>query len=133
MEHFGENFYVIGDCAFENTKHMVTLFKKLALETLPDDKEGFNTYMGRLHFTSEHTIGMLKGHFQFLMSIPMIDNGSTSLRRILRYCALLIVVLYSTIYYWRLGKIQSCRSGMTEMISYQMTRAMWRMLMLASM
>jgi hypothetical protein len=42
-------------------KHMVTLFKKVALQTLPDDKEGFNTDMGRLRITSEHMIGMLKG------------------------------------------------------------------------
>jgi DDE superfamily endonuclease len=82
--YFGKTQFVVGDCAFKNTNTMVISFKKLARQTLPDDQEGFNTYMGRLRITSEHTIGMLKGRFQFLRSIPMlITNSPNSLRCIL--------------------------------------------------
>jgi DDE superfamily endonuclease len=71
-EYFGENFYLVGDCAFENTKAMVTSYKKVAGQTLHEHKEGFNTYVGRLCISFEHTIGMLKGRFQFLQLIPMV-------------------------------------------------------------
>jgi DDE superfamily endonuclease len=83
--YFGKNQCIVGDCAFENTNHMVTSYKKLYKQTLPNDNEGFNTYMGKIQITSEHTIGMLKGRFQFLRLIPMIiDNSPNSIRHILR-------------------------------------------------
>jgi DDE superfamily endonuclease len=65
-KYFGDNYFVLGDSAFENTNTMVTSFEKLSRESLSKEKEGFNTYVGRLRITSEHTIGMLEGRFQFL-------------------------------------------------------------------
>jgi hypothetical protein len=45
----------------------------------------FNTHLGKLRVTSEHTIGMLKARFPFLRSIPMvITDHANSMRRILR-------------------------------------------------
>jgi DDE superfamily endonuclease len=79
--YFAKNQFVVGDCAFDNTNTMVTSFKKLAKQTLPDDQ----AYMGRLGITLENTIGMLKGCFQFLHSIAMlITNNPNLLRHILR-------------------------------------------------
>jgi DDE superfamily endonuclease len=72
LEYFGENGYLLGDCAFENTRGMVTSFKKLGGQQLDPNQEGFNTHVGKLRITSEHTIGMLKARFQFLRSIPML-------------------------------------------------------------
>jgi DDE superfamily endonuclease len=77
--YFGKNQFVVGDYAFENTNTIVTSFKKLARQTLPEYQEGFNTYMGRLRITSEQTIGMLKGRFQFLRSILMLITNSPNL------------------------------------------------------
>jgi DDE superfamily endonuclease len=80
-----ENGYLLQDCAFENTRGMVTSFEKLTGISLDPNQEGFNTHVGRFRIMSLHTIGMLKGRFQILQSIPMvINNSSNSLRHILR-------------------------------------------------
>jgi hypothetical protein len=52
---------------------------------MPKDHEEFNTHLGKLRITSEHTIGMLKARFPFLRSIPMVINDhKTSMRKVLR-------------------------------------------------
>jgi DDE superfamily endonuclease len=68
-------------------------FKKITGIPLDPSQEGFNTHVGWLCITSEHTIGMLKGRLQILRSIPMvIMNRTTSLRRILRLIDCCIII-----------------------------------------
>lgn len=84
-EYFGDHFYLVGDSAFENSNTVVASFKKPAGHRIPEEQERFNTHMGKLRVTSEHTIGLLKGRFPFLRSIPMtIKDNKNSVRRILR-------------------------------------------------
>jgi hypothetical protein len=84
-EHFGQSFYLIGDSAFQNSPTMVASFRAAQGHALEPDKEKFNTILGKLRVTSEHTIGILKARFPILRSIPMkITDSRKSLIRILR-------------------------------------------------
>ena len=83
-EYFGEHFYIIGDSAFENSPTMVATFKCPKGHTLPPDEEKFNKTLSKLRVTSENTIGILKAHFPFLRSIPMvITDHKNSIQQIL--------------------------------------------------
>ena len=81
----GQKYFLLGDSAFANSESVVTSFKAPRGHALTPEQEAFNTKVGNLRVTSEHTIGMLKARFPFLRSIPMkITDDPKSLRRILR-------------------------------------------------
>ena len=80
----GQKYFLLGDSAFANSESVVTSFKALRGHALTPEQEAFNTQVGNLRVTSEHTIGMLKACFPFLRSIPMkITDDPKSLHRIL--------------------------------------------------
>ena len=86
QEYFGKHYFLVGDSAYLNGDQMVSSYKKLSGQQLPRDQEQFNTLMGKLRITSEHTIGMLKGRFPILRGIPfVITHKKKSMRRVLQY------------------------------------------------
>ena len=93
LDYFGRAYYLVGDSAFTNLSTVVSAFKKPAGRVLPREEERFNTLLGRLRVKSEHTIGILKGRFQFLTMIPMIITSKrNSLKRILRFIDACIIL-----------------------------------------
>ena len=93
QKYFGRHFYLLGDSAFQNSPTVVAAFKTPQGTTLTPCQESFNTEMGRLRVTSEHTIGILKARFPFLRCIPMvITNKKKSVRRILQYVDCCIIL-----------------------------------------
>jgi hypothetical protein len=90
---FSPRQYMLGDSAFENEWFMVASYRKPALVSIPREHKVFNDAMKPLRVISEHTIGILKGHFQWLRSIRCrIDSNDKSLQRILEYidCAIIL-------------------------------------------
>ena len=76
-----------------NSSTVVASFKAPRGHELTEEQMKFNTHLGKLRVTSEHTIGMLKGRFPLLRSIPMvIDNSKKSVRRILKYIDCCIIL-----------------------------------------
>jgi hypothetical protein len=64
---------------------VVSSFKCASGHSLPADKEKFNKILAKPRVITEHTIGMLKGRFQFLKSMPMkITDKKKSVKKILR-------------------------------------------------
>lgn len=98
--YFGNNFYLLSDSALTNSSTVVSSFKCAKGHKLPVIQEEFNTLLGRPRVLAEHTIGMLKGRFQILKSIPMvITNRKKSVKRILRIidcCVILHNLLIDT-------------------------------------
>ena len=85
QRYFGEHMYLLGDSAYANTSFCVSAYKAVRNSSLTEDQKKFNTLVGKARVTSEHTIGILKGRFQWLKSIPMVINDNkNSVRRILR-------------------------------------------------
>ena len=93
------NYYLIEDSAFSNTPTVVSAFKAYNCNALEKEKEDFNSVLGRLRVTSEHTIGILKGRFPFLKCIPMkLTKKRKSMKRILQIidsCIILHNILLS--------------------------------------
>ena len=93
------NYFLIGDSAFSNSPTVVSAFKAYNCNSLEKDKEDFNTILGRLRVTSEHTIGILKGRFPILKCIPMkLTERRKSMKRILQMiesCIILHNILLS--------------------------------------
>jgi len=84
-EYFGNHFFLLADSAITNSSTVVASFKCPQGHTLTPEQERFNSLLGSCRVTSEHTIGILKGRFQFLRGIPMkVTNKKKSIRRILR-------------------------------------------------
>jgi DDE superfamily endonuclease len=91
--HFSPREYCIGDSAFENSRFMVSAFKKPRGEPIPKAHEKFNEKLARLRIISEHCIGILKGRFPWLRSIRMkITEEKKSLRRILHLLEATVIV-----------------------------------------
>jgi len=83
--YFGSFYYLLSDSALTNSPTVVTSFKCATGHKLPIVEETFNTLLAKPRCISEHTIGMLKGRFQILKSIPMkITEKKKSVKRILR-------------------------------------------------
>ena len=98
--YFGERYFLIADSAMENSASCVSSYKAPRGHELTAEQVKFNTVAGRLRVTSEHTIGILKGRFPWLRSIPMIiTNNERSLTKILKYidCC---VVLHNLLLNW---------------------------------
>jgi len=84
-DYFGTSFYLLSDSALTNSSTVVSSFKCANGQQLPPIQEKFNTCLAKPRVISEHTIGMLKGRFQILKSIPMkVTNSKKSIKRILR-------------------------------------------------
>jgi len=83
--YFSENKFNIGDSAFSNSPFMVSSYKKQTGEEIPDEHDRFNKLFSKVRMRSEHTIGILKGHFPWLRSIRMkITKNKRLLRHVLR-------------------------------------------------
>ena len=91
--------YRKSDSAFSNSPTVVSAFKAYNCNSLEKDKEDFNTVLGRLRVSSEHTIGILKGRFPILKCIPMkLTERRKSMKRILQMiesCIILHNILLS--------------------------------------
>ena len=91
---------MLSDSAISNSSSVVASFVCPKGHKLPERQEQFNTLLGRARVLSEHTIGMLKGRFQLLKSMPMvINNSKKSVKRILRIidcCVILHNLLIDT-------------------------------------
>ena len=71
--------------AVANSSTVVSSYKCSSRHTLTTEQEKFNTLLGKPRVLAEHTIGMLKGRFQFLRRIPKkITSKTSSLRGILK-------------------------------------------------
>jgi hypothetical protein len=93
--HFGTKYYLLGDSAFENSPTVVSAFKNPRGHAMTDDQRRFNTHLGRLRVTSEHTIGILKGRFAWLQNIPMIiTDDPRSVAKILK-CIDCCIILHN--------------------------------------
>lgn len=80
---FSSGEYLVADSAFSNTTFIVPAYKKFA-----DGGEGkveFNTLLGTVRVLSEHTIGIWKGRFPWLRSIPIKVSNKSSMLRLVRY------------------------------------------------
>lgn len=98
--YFGNNFYLLSDSAITNSSSVVSSFVCPKGHKLTALQEDFNTLLGRARVLAEHTIGVLKGRFQILKSIPMvITDKKKSVKRILRIidcCVILHNLLIDT-------------------------------------
>ena len=91
--HFSGTEYMIADSALENCTFMVSAFKKPPLKELPRENERFNTKLASARIIAEHTIGLLKGRFQWLKNIRhMVTDDKQSMLFILKLidCCMII-------------------------------------------
>ena len=81
----GSDVACLASQGVENSNSVVASFKAPCEHELALEQSQFNTHVGRLQVTLEHTIGVLKGRFPWLRSMPMIitDNEKT-LHKILK-------------------------------------------------
>jgi hypothetical protein len=71
-DFFSAGEYLLGDSAFSNRSTVVPAFKKLGNTIeLPLEKKHFDTLLASARVLSEHTIGIWKGRFPWLRSIPI--------------------------------------------------------------
>ena len=92
-EYFDESQYILSDSALENSKYVVSAFKKPPAQEMPNDRERFNTKLAKARIYSEHTIGILKGRFQWLKEIGMlVTEEKKSMVRILKYIDCCIIL-----------------------------------------
>jgi hypothetical protein len=92
-QYFGPQQFLVADSALPNSPTVVSAYKCPNGHSLNMDQSLFNTHLGRIRITSEHTIGILKGRFPWLKSIPMvITERASSVRKILQYIDCCIVL-----------------------------------------
>jgi hypothetical protein len=86
-EHFfSPEEYLLGDSAFLNRIYLVPAFKKLGNQTdLRKEESGCNKCHSGVHVKSEHTIGIWKGRFPLLHTIPIRVTNRCSMRRLIQY------------------------------------------------
>ena len=99
-EHFSRAQYLLSDSALENCNYVVSAYRKPPLQPMPLEHLRFNTKLAVARIIAEHTIGMLKGRFQWLRDVRMrISNDIKIMTRILRYidcCVILHNLLLPT-------------------------------------
>ena len=84
--YFEDKYYLLADSAIQNSPSVVSSFKAPKGHDLESDLVKFNTHLGKVRVSSEHTIGILKGRFPWLRSIPMvISDNAKSLKNVLRH------------------------------------------------
>ena len=84
--------YLLGDSAFEASEIMVSSYKKPATSSLPQQQEFFNTILAKIRIRSKHSIGMLKGRFQFMKGMRMRIRKESDLMRtveLIRACTVI--------------------------------------------
>jgi hypothetical protein len=92
-EYFSPDQFIVADSALPNSPTVVSAFKSPTGYALGEEEQKFNTHLGRLRVLSEHTIGILKGRFPWLKSIPMVvTDKPSSLRKILQYIDCCIIM-----------------------------------------
>ena len=92
-DFFSPHQYIMGDSAFSARWMMIPAFKKTANNQIHPDKEFFNKFLSKPRVLSEHTIGILKGRWQFLRSIRMrLSDNENDLRNILNYITVAIII-----------------------------------------
>ena len=92
-EYFDELQYILSDSALENNKYVVSAFKKPPAQEISHDKDRFNAKLDKARIYSEHSIGTLKGRFQWLKEIGMlVTEGKKSMVRILKYIYCCIIL-----------------------------------------
>jgi hypothetical protein len=83
---FSPGEYLLGDSAFANRAYLVPAFKKLGSQVqLQNEQSGFNLLHSGARVKSEHTIGIWKGRFPWLRTIPIRIRNKRSMRRLIRY------------------------------------------------
>jgi hypothetical protein len=91
--YFSPGQFIVADSALPNSATVVSAFKSPTGYALGEEEQKFNTHLGRLRVLSEHTIGILKGRFPWLKSIPMVlTDKPSSLRKVLQYIDCCIIV-----------------------------------------
>jgi hypothetical protein len=84
---FSERQYTVADSAYENNDHMVSAYCRYrGNNALMNRQTRFNVVLSTLRIISEHTIGMLKGQFPWLKSIPAkMSEDEESMQSIIKY------------------------------------------------
>jgi hypothetical protein len=83
---FSPGEYLLGDSAFSNRIYLVPAFKKLGNQAeLRKEQSRFNKCHSGVRLKSEHTIGIWKGRFPWLRTIPIRVTNRRSTRRLIRY------------------------------------------------
>jgi hypothetical protein len=83
---FGTRYFLLSDSALSNSRSVVSSFKCTSGHLLPPDCKRFNKILAKPRVITEHTIGMLKGRFQFLKSMPMkITEQKKSVKNLENY------------------------------------------------
>lgn len=91
--YFEDRQYIMGDSAFENKWFMVSAFSSPAGQAMSMDKSLFNKHLSKVRVISEHTIGLLKGRFQWLRSVRMmITEDPRSMQGILQLLDVSIIL-----------------------------------------
>jgi hypothetical protein len=84
--YFSPGEYLLADSAFSNRHYLVPAYKKLGNQCeLLKDQMVFSKALAAACVRSEHTIGIWKGRFPWLRSIPMRISNKQSMRRLIRY------------------------------------------------
>jgi DDE superfamily endonuclease len=90
---FSDRQYTLADSAYENTNHMVSAYRRYRGNVLTYRQTHFNAVMSRLRIISEHTIGMLKGRFPWLKSIPaLLSEDEETIRSTIQYVECCIIL-----------------------------------------
>lgn len=96
---FSPGQYTLADSAYANSNHMVSAYRRYRGNELTIQQTYFNGLMSRLRIISEHTIGMLKGRFPWLKSIPnLLTEGEQTTDTIMKYmeCCMVLHNLLAT-------------------------------------
>ena len=92
-EYFGTKYCLLANLAIACSPTVVASFKAPRGHSNTAEQAKFNTQIGRPQITPEHSIGILKGRFLWLRSIPMVvTNNPRSMRRILKYIDCCIIL-----------------------------------------
>lgn len=83
--NFGTKEYLLGDSAFQESDNMVPAFKKPRGAAFLRSREFFNTQLAKPRVRSEHTIGILKGRFQYLKRIRVLISKKRDMIKIVDY------------------------------------------------
>ena len=82
---FSPKEHLLGDSAFTPSVHMVPPFKTCPGQALDANQTAFNTLLASPRVKSEHCIGILKGRFPLLRSIPLKLASRSDMRRIVNH------------------------------------------------
>jgi len=75
--------YLTGDSAFTPSMMVIPVFKKPKGSSLTEIQEAFNRQISIWRVSSEHTIGILKGRFQWLKAIGSMFRNNDDLKKII--------------------------------------------------